>query len=78
MQQADPEQYQANLQAEIDGAALYRALAKLDASSELAMVYERMAASEERHAELWRTKLREAGVATLPTEPGGAPASSSP
>ena len=29
-----------------------------------------MAEAEERHAEIWRAKLREAGVTDLPTQPG--------
>jgi VIT1/CCC1 family predicted Fe2+/Mn2+ transporter len=66
----DRERFRANLQAEIDGAALYRALAQIEARGELAQVYARMAESEERHAEIWRTKLREAGVTDLPTQPG--------
>ncbi|MDQ2653007.1 MAG: VIT1/CCC1 transporter family protein [Chloroflexota bacterium] len=64
------ERYLANLQAEIDGAALYRVLAELEAESDLAPVYTRMAETEERHAELWRAKLRELGIANLPAQPG--------
>ena len=59
-----------NLQAEIDGASLYRALAQIEDGGELATVYIRMAEAEERHAEIWRAKLREAGVTDLPTQPG--------
>lgn len=70
MQQADRERYQNNLQAEIDGAALYRALAEIEGGSELATVYSRMADAEERHAEIWRAKLREAGGAEHPVQPG--------
>ena len=66
----DRERYLANLQAEIDGAALYRALADLEAESELAPVYSRMAETEERHAELWRDRLRALGVTAFPTRPG--------
>src|SRR5690606_19533616 len=55
------ERYLANLQAEIDGAALYRVLAELEAGSDLAPVYTRMAETEERHADLWRARLRELG-----------------
>jgi VIT1/CCC1 family predicted Fe2+/Mn2+ transporter len=62
--------YLNNLQGEIDGAALYHAIAQFEAGSELADIYERMAAAEERHAEIWRTKLREAGVTEWPTQPG--------
>ena len=70
VQQADRERYQNNLQAEIDGAALYRALAEIEGGSELATVYSRMADAEERHAEIWRAKLREVGVSVVPTQPG--------
>jgi vacuolar iron transporter family protein len=70
MNPSDLDRYRANLQAEIDGAALYRALAEIEAGSELATVYSRLAGAEERHAEIWRAKLREAGITTAPTEPG--------
>jgi vacuolar iron transporter family protein len=61
MEDANRRRYVDNLQAEVDGAALYRALAT---------VYIRMAEAEERHANIWRTRLREAGVTTVPAEPG--------
>lgn len=70
---ADPakrERYLDNLQGEIDGAALYHALAQIEGGSELAEVYARLAAAEERHAEIWRAKLREVGLTELPTTPG--------
>ena len=70
MDTSDPDRYRANLQAEIDGAALYRALAAIEAGGELSRVYARMAETEERHAELWRTKLRGAGVTDAPSQPG--------
>jgi vacuolar iron transporter family protein len=70
MNRQDRERYRANLQAEIDGAALYRALAEIEAGGELAQVYARMAESEARHAAVWRTKLREAGATDLPSLPG--------
>jgi VIT1/CCC1 family predicted Fe2+/Mn2+ transporter len=70
VQQADRERYQKNLQAEIDGVALYRALAEIEVGSELATVYTRMSDAEERHAEIWRAKLREVGVTAVPTQPG--------
>lgn len=57
------ERYERNLQGEVDGIALYRVLAELEESPELKAVYERLAGSEERHAEIWRRKLREAGRA---------------
>ncbi len=61
--------YRENLQAEIDGTALYQALAQIEQNPALAEVYARLAAAEEQHADLWRSKLREAGVAELPTRP---------
>jgi vacuolar iron transporter family protein len=59
-----------NFQAEIDGAALYRALAEIEAGSELATVYAHMADAESRHADIWRSKLREAGMSELSPRPG--------
>lgn len=70
MERSDRDRYLANLQAEVDGAALYRALAQIENGSELAAVYTRMAEAEERHGQIWRSKLREAGVTDLPTQPG--------
>lgn len=65
---ADRARYRANLQAEIDGAALYRALAEIENSDALSAVYARLAASEEAHAALWRSRLRADG-AVLPSRP---------
>jgi VIT1/CCC1 family predicted Fe2+/Mn2+ transporter len=59
-----------NLQGEIDGAALYRALAQIEDENALATVYTHMAEAEERHANIWRAKLREGGVSAVPTQPG--------
>lgn len=64
------ERYRANLQGEIDGALLYRTLASLESSPQLADVYRRFAEAEERHAELWRAKLREAGGSQADPSPG--------
>ncbi len=59
--QADVARYRENLQDEVDGAAMYRALAGMEEEPALVKLYERLAATEERHAELWRGKLAEAG-----------------
>ena len=67
---ADIERYRANLQAEVEGVALYEALAEIETSSELSEVYRRLAASEAAHAAIWRDKLREAGVTDLDVRPG--------
>jgi vacuolar iron transporter family protein len=62
--------YRQSLQAETDGAALYRALAEVESSPEIAEVYRRLAATEERHADRWRSRLQEAGQAVLAPRPG--------
>lgn len=62
MSATDIERYRTNLQAEIDGAGLYRALERLEKSPELRAVYGSMAESEERHAAVWRERLKAAGV----------------
>src|SRR6185312_16134806 len=49
--------YRANLQGEIDGAAVYRALASSESDPKLAEVFRRLASVEEAHAEFWRSRL---------------------
>jgi Mn-containing catalase len=56
--------YRANLQGEVDGAALYRALADAEADPRLKQVYSRLAAVEEAHAEFWRKQLDRIGART--------------
>ncbi|MBS0524229.1 MAG: VIT1/CCC1 transporter family protein [Proteobacteria bacterium] len=51
------QRYRANLQGEVDGAAVYRALAKSESDPKLAEVFRRLAAVEEAHAEFWRRRL---------------------
>jgi len=53
----DIERYFANRQKEIDGAALYRALADMEKQPQMAEVYKRLSASEEKHAAAWEKKL---------------------
>jgi VIT1/CCC1 family predicted Fe2+/Mn2+ transporter len=55
--------FRANLQAEIDGAALYRVMADASGTAEVAEVYRQLAATEDAHAAVWREKLRAAGEA---------------
>jgi VIT1/CCC1 family predicted Fe2+/Mn2+ transporter len=50
-------QYRANLQGEIDSAALYRALAEVEGDARIAEVYRRLAGVEEAHAAFWRKRL---------------------
>ena len=56
------DRYRANLQGEIDSAALYRALADAEENPQLAEVYHRLAAVEEAHAEFWRKELARVGA----------------
>jgi hypothetical protein len=49
--------YIANLQCEVDGAALYRTLAETEKNQQLAQVYRRLAAIEEAHAEYWKNHI---------------------
>jgi VIT1/CCC1 family predicted Fe2+/Mn2+ transporter len=54
---ADFRRYQANLQKEIDGVALYRALAESETQPQMADLYGKFAAAEEKHAAAWEKKL---------------------
>lgn len=56
----DTERYRRNLQAEVDGAAIYRAMAAGEDNAELARVYLSLAETEERHARFWADRLAEA------------------
>ena len=53
--------YRANLQGEIDSAALYRTLAAAEKDPKIQKIYERLAAVEESHAEFWRKRIRAGG-----------------
>jgi VIT1/CCC1 family predicted Fe2+/Mn2+ transporter len=46
-----------NLQGEVDGAAVYAALAEAEKDPNLANIYRRLAAVESAHAEFWRSRL---------------------
>lgn len=58
----DVRRYQANLDDEIDGIAIYRLLADAEPDPERKRIFEELSAVEQRHADTWRAKLREAGV----------------
>ncbi|HEV8015178.1 MAG TPA: VIT1/CCC1 family protein [Stellaceae bacterium] len=53
--------YRSNLQGELDGAALYRALAESETTPQMAEVYRRLGEIEEKHAALWREQLTKLG-----------------
>jgi predicted membrane protein (TIGR00267 family) len=61
----DIERYLANWQKEIDGAALYCVLAEIEKQPQIAEVYKRLSASEEKHAAAWEKKLADLNV-TIP------------
>jgi VIT1/CCC1 family predicted Fe2+/Mn2+ transporter len=63
---SDLARYRANLQSEIDSAALYRAMQAAEKDAQTSEVYGRLAAVEETHADFWRKRLAAAGV-----RPGG-------
>ena len=67
--QKDITRYRANFQKEIDGAALYRVLAEGEKQPQLKQVYEKLAASEEKHAATWQKKLEEAKAPVPPRKP---------
>lgn len=56
--------YRDNLKAELDGVALYTAMARAEKDPERQAIYNDLAAAEQRHANLWSGKLREAGAST--------------
>lgn len=59
---ADTARWLENLQGEVDGAAVYRAMAAHESDAGLATVYGRLALAEDRHAAVWVAKLREANA----------------
>jgi VIT1/CCC1 family predicted Fe2+/Mn2+ transporter len=66
----DYERYLANWQDEIDSAYLYRTVAEAEKDPQLAEVYRRLAASEEKHAAFWEERMKQAGRAA-PTRKAG-------
>jgi vacuolar iron transporter family protein len=53
--------FRANWQEEIDAAATYSALSRIEPVAKLAEVYRRLALAEEAHIDFWEKKLRDAG-----------------
>jgi VIT1/CCC1 family predicted Fe2+/Mn2+ transporter len=62
----DSAQSLANLRLERDAVLLYDALAAIEINPQRAGAFNRIAANERRHAEVWASKLREAGVEVPP------------
>jgi len=66
---SDVDRWRRNLQGEVDGALIYRAMAAKAGDERLADLYRRMAESEDRHAALWRGQLDQAGAAPRAVDP---------
>ncbi len=62
---SDIERYRTNYLAERDGSELYKSLAETERDSHLAELYRRMAATEQRHANVWADYLSKSGE-TIP------------
>jgi vacuolar iron transporter family protein len=62
----DPDQSLANLRLERDAVLLYEALAAIEIDPQRAGAFNRIATNERRHAEVWASKLRDAGVEVPP------------
>lgn len=54
---SEQRRFKDNLQGEVDGAAVYMALADAEKDANLANIYRRLAAVEGAHAEFWRSRL---------------------
>ena len=62
--------YTANLQGEVDSAALYETLSKAEKNPQLAGVYARLAAIESAHAEFWKRQIESLGQRVPQLRPG--------
>jgi VIT1/CCC1 family predicted Fe2+/Mn2+ transporter len=65
----DVRRYVANWQGEVDGAALYRAMADSEPDAKLGKVYQGLAAIEEKHAGFWEKQMRAVGREPGPRTP---------
>lgn len=63
MEKQQVERYLGFLDDERNGVDLYMALARAEKDPNIAEIYRRMAAVEQKHADAWERRLREAGVA---------------
>jgi VIT1/CCC1 family predicted Fe2+/Mn2+ transporter len=63
MGEPDAKRWGANYRDELNSAELYRQIAAAEEDETLSSVYQRLAQVEERHAEFWAKRLRDAGQA---------------
>jgi VIT1/CCC1 family predicted Fe2+/Mn2+ transporter len=66
----DVRRYRSNLQGEVDGETLYRALAEAEENPQLKEVFRRLASVEAAHAEFWRSRLERLGASEAPRGTG--------
>jgi VIT1/CCC1 family predicted Fe2+/Mn2+ transporter len=71
MPPSDSARYLANLRKEIDGVAVYQGLAASEKDAKIAEVYRRLAAAEQRHADVWARKLKDSGRPVPSLSPSG-------
>jgi VIT1/CCC1 family predicted Fe2+/Mn2+ transporter len=65
----DIQRFRANLIDELNGSALYEALAAAEPDANRRDIFLQLAAAEARHARFWRDKLTAAGVTDVPFSP---------
>ncbi|MGB7587753.1 MAG: VIT1/CCC1 family protein [Solirubrobacterales bacterium] len=70
MGEPDAKRWGANYRGELNSAELYRQIAAAEKDEALASVYRRLAEAEERHAEFWAKRLREANQPVPPHRVG--------
>lgn len=66
---SDVDRFREYLQEEVDGIYIYETLAELEKDDELRGIYAKLIVAEERHRDLWREQLRNAGVDDTPGTP---------
>ena len=66
---SDVDRFREYLQEEVDGIYIYETLAELEKDDELRGIYTKLIVAEERHRDLWREQLRNAGVDDTPGTP---------
>ncbi len=69
-EEARKKQYQTYLKAELDAAAMYKALADMEGDQQRAEVFRRLAQAEMRHASRWAEKLGMDAAQLRPSPPG--------
>jgi len=67
---SDLRRFRRNLQGEVDSASLYRAMAQAEPQPQLAVVYQRLATTEDAHASHWEQLLQQAGAPVPARRPG--------